>query len=109
MVRRFNRIVSWFTSVSRAVDQHDGRDVIKVGVKPDEPSPEQQAGRDRNLVRMTSATEYLSKRGKLALTCPEFKYVPAEHTDIRVTMRNYILETMPEAVNTYKFLFPEQQ
>ena len=98
-------LVTWFKGVSQAIEVGDGREIIKVGVFAEAVTDEEKQGRKMNEDKKVSASAYLTTRGRLALTCPNFKYVPAVSTDIRVTMRAYIDETMPEVKDAYKFLY----
>jgi len=98
-------LVTWFKGASHAIDEADGRAIIKVGVFAEAASAEEIAGRQLNENKKVDASAYLTARGRLALTCPNFKYVPAVSTDIRATMRAYIDETMPESKDAYKFLY----
>lgn len=107
-MKAFNRIYAWFTHVGAAVDQHDGRDDIKIGVFAEALSDEEKAARMANDVKVTEAKDYLTGRDRYVLTCKNFKYVPAVSTNIRVTMRRYIEETMPEVKEAYLFLFKKQ-
>ena len=101
----FRRLHGWFTSRSSAFAEYDGRGPSKVGIQPIEVTDEEKAARARNESKAKSATSYLTKRGRHALTSPDFHYVPAESTDIRETMRRYVMETMPDAKDAYRFLF----
>lgn len=104
----FYKLVTWFKGARRAIDEHDGRDSVKVGMLFTDLTEDEKAARAVIAVKASAAKDYLTKRDRLALTCPDFNYVPAVATDIRVTMRNYINETMPEVASTYKFLFDDK-
>lgn len=97
--------VRWFKNTSRNIDEHDGR-VIKIGDGRAEISAEEKQVLETNKIKTVAATTYLTQRGRHMLTCPNFKYVPAVSTDIKTTMRTFIDETMPDAKETYSFLYP---
>lgn len=101
----FKRIYQWFTSRTAAIDEFDGRSASMVGAVVVELTAEEKEARALLEKKAKSATSYLTKRGRHALTSPDFHYVPAESTDIRATMRRYIEETMPDTKDTYRFLF----
>ena len=104
----FKQLYQWFTSRSSAIDEFDGRGPSKVNLQPIELTTEEKEARARHENKAKSATSYLTKRGRHALTSPDFHYVAAENTDIRVTMRRYIIETMPDAKDAYQFLFEQK-
>ena len=102
------KLITWYTNASHAIDENDGRrDAAAICAMFSEPNEKEKAARAINDVKTSAARDYLTKRGRLALTCPDFVYVPAVSTDIRDTMRNYILEIIPESKGAYKFLFDE--
>lgn len=102
---QIKNLFKWFSTAKQAIDEADGRSVIKVGVFAEAETEEEKLGRERNASKKKDAATYLTQRGRLALTCPNFKYVPAVSTDVRITMRAYIDETMPEVKDAYKFLY----
>ena len=102
----FSRFVKYIKGVNSAISETDGR-IVKIGSNSMELTAEEIAALDILKVKVSHARDYLVGRNKEVLTCPDFKYVPSLATDIRVTMRNYIEETMPEAKPAYRFLFDQ--
>ena len=100
-VRKF---VAWFKQTSRNIDEHDGR-VIRVGAAVTELTDYEKSTIAENQRKTNTAIHYLTARNKYVLNCTGFKYVPAESTDIKTTMRDYIEQTMPDVKTAYPFLF----
>lgn len=99
------KLFKFTKDLTTAIDEADGR-ISKVSTAT-EPTVEEIAAANRLNEQRAVARSYLLSRDKCALTSQTFKYVPANHTDIKGTMRNFILETMPAAKQEYGFLFTQ--
>ena len=99
-------LIHWFKNTSRDIDEHDGRGIVKVGIIHATLTDEEKKAKEMNEIKVVAATSYLTQRGRHVLTCPDFKYTPAVSTDIKATMRAFVDETMPDAKETYSFLYP---
>ena len=99
------KLFKFTKGLTAAINETDGR-VSKV-IAAVAPTAEEIAAASRLNEQRAVARNYLQSRDKCALTSQTFKYVPANHTDIKGTMRNFILETMPAAKQEYGFLFTQ--
>ena len=97
------KLFKFTKNLNDAINETDGR--INKVIDAVEPSAEEIAAAERLNAQRAVARNYLVSRDKCALTSHSFKYVPSNHTDIRVTMRSFILETMPAEKQNYGFLF----
>lgn len=99
-------LVDYLKTFNEAVARKDERaSSIKVGAIVADLSLADELARAQHAGKVLAANTYMTRRGCHALTSPNFHYVPSVSTDVRVTMRKYVEETMPDAKETYKFLF----